>query len=160
MSEESAVQLVEFLRGASLHNRIGILLLPPSWLGHEPEIATRLGISYADERGRVLDQLAPGQRYLGMGWKDFISKGLDGLARDARPDGDCVLVSNADLLLSSFETAHRSLFWSFVYESYRPTWGLLLALPGKTRRLMTERERFLWTSAGRLAIWEEGASKL
>jgi hypothetical protein len=160
MSDISAVQLVEFLRGASLHNRSGILLLPPSWLGREPEIAMRLGISYADERERVLQQLTPGQRYLGMGWEDFISKGLEGLASDARPDGDCVLVANADLLLSSFETADRRLFWSFLYERYRPTWGVLLALPGETRRLMMETERSDWTSAGRLSIWEEGGSTL
>lgn len=160
MSETSAEQLVESLRGASLHNRTCILLLPLPWLGREREIATRLEISYADEQERVLGQLDRGQKYLGMGWQDLIAKELTELACGVGPDGNCVLIANLDLLVSSFGAADRNLFWSFLRDSYRPTWGLLLALPDETRRLMTEGERSLWASTGRLAIWEEGGQNL
>ena len=72
MSDVSVSQLVGCLKGWTLHNRTGILLVSPSWLGREAEIATRLAISFEDEREWVLRQLAPGQQYLEQNWNYLI----------------------------------------------------------------------------------------
>lgn len=156
MSDLLVSQLIGYLRGSSLRNRTGILLVPVSWLGREREIASRLGISFDDECERVLGQLTPGQRYLGQTWVD-LAKDLDNMIQNSRPDGHCLLVANFDIVLSSLGTADRSLFWNFLYASYKPPYGLLLTLPDEIQRLITEQELSTWTSTGRLAIWEEGA---
>jgi len=156
MPEVTAPQLVTILRGKSLRNRTAVLLLPPSWFGREREIATRLGISFKDERDMLLSNLAPGQRYLGQTWRDLIAQQMDDLDRGSRPDGDCVLVANVDILLSSFLAADRRHFWAFLREAYKPSWGLLLVLPNETRRVMTPAERSDWASDGRLGVWAEG----
>ena len=153
MPEISATTLVRSLKGQTLRYRTGILLLPTPWLGREREVAARLGISYEDERERVLRHLAPSQRFLGVGWQDVIAQYLEDLIHDGRPEGDCILVANLDLLVCSFSTEDRRHFWRNLREIARPAWGLLLALPFETRRILTEEERLLWTSAGRVAIW-------
>ena len=158
MSDLSVLQLIGYLTGRSLRNRTGILLVPLSWLGHEREIASRLGISFDDECERILSQLMPGQRYLGQTWID-LAKDLDGMIQNSRLDGRCLLVANLDIVLSSLGTDDRSLFWSFLYESYKPSYGLLLTLPNEIRRLITEQELSTWTGTGRLAIWDEGGLK-
>ena len=154
MLGSDATRLVAMLRGPYLHNRSGILLLPPSWLGREPESAARLGIYCEDHRQRVLSRLAPGQRYLGVDWTELISGDLDRLARDASPDGGCVLVANFDIMLSFLQSADRDRFWAFLREGFRPAWGLLLALPNMSQRLISDDERVEWASRGRLATWE------
>ncbi len=160
MSSLSASQLVECLKGISLKNRTGILLLSLSWLGRESDIASHMGISFADERQWVLGQLKLGQRYLGQTWMGLITKDLDGMIRDSKLDGHCLLVANLDIILSSVGTANRSLFWSFIHKSYKPPCGVLLTLPSETRRIITDEELSVWAGTGRLAIWEEGALKL
>ncbi len=155
MSDLSASQLVGCLSGRSLRNRTGILLVPLSWLGREPEIASRLGISFNDERERVLGQLTSSQRYFGQTWKD-LAEDLDSMIQNSRPDGRCILVANLDIVLSSLGTDDRSLLWSFLYENYKPSYGLLLTLPNEARRLIKEQELSTWTDTGRLAIWEGG----
>lgn len=155
ISDLTASQLVGCLRGVSLKKRTGILVVPLPWLGRECEIATRLGISYEDERELVLNRLPPGQRFLGQSWKDVIAQDLDKLVCNSRLDGDCVLVANVDIIISSFLETDRNLFWKFLFDSYKPSKGVLLALPDNTQRLLTDTER--WTRAGRLANWLEGA---
>jgi len=160
MRQISAIKLVDSLRGSTLRYRTGILLLPVPWLGREREVAARLGIAFQDERERVLRQMAPGQRFLGIGWQDVIAQHLEDLVRNGRPEGDCILIANLDLLVCSFSTEDRSHFWRNLREIVRPTWGLLLALPIETRRILTEEERLRWTSAGRVAIWTKGGQGL
>lgn len=157
MDETTAARVVRLLKGQAHRHRTGVLLLPLPWLSREREIAARLGITYADERELVLQRLAPGQRYLGIGWEELITSYLDSHVRGVAPVGGCVLVANLDLLVCSLPSTDRDRFWSFVRASYRPSWGLLMALPEDTRRLMTDEERSLWAIAERLAVWEGGA---
>ncbi len=154
MDETPAARLVSRLRGLSLRNRIGVLLLPPDWLGLERELAVRLGITYRDYRELALSRVTPDQKFLPTNWRGFISRDLDGLVREARPDGDCVMVANADLPISSLCQADRERLWSFLREIYKPAWGLLLTLPEASHRLITEDERRRWAIGQRLANWE------
>ncbi len=146
-------------QGISLRNRIGILFLSLSWLNREADIASRLGISFEDENTWVLDKLSPGQRHLGRTWEDLINKDLSDMIKNSKLDGRCLLVANLDIILSSFTMADRSLFWSFLHQGFKPSCGILLALPIKTH-LMTENELSVWSNSGRLAIWQEGVTDL
>lgn len=159
MLDLSVSQLVSDLQGMSLRNRTGILLLSLSWLEREPDIASRLGISFEDVDKWILGQLTPGQRYLGRTWKDLIAKDLSDMIKNSKLDGRCLLVANLDIILSSFTMADRSLFWSFLHQGFKPSCGILLALPIKTH-LMTENELSVWSNSGRLAIWQEGVTDL
>lgn len=155
MSDQSASQLLRSLQGMSLRNRTGILFLSISWLNREADIASRLGISFEDENIWVLDKLAPGQRYLGRTWEDLINKDLSDMIKNSKLDGRCLLVANFDVILGSLRLADRSLFWSFLHESFKPSCGILITLPMKTH-IMTENEQSAWNNSRRLAIWREG----
>ncbi len=154
MPESDAKHLVALLRGVSLRNRTGVLLLSPAWLGREADLAARLGISFEDHRGGILSRLSPGQRFLGIGWTDLISGYLDRLACGTSTDGGCTLVANVDVTLSSLRSIDRSRFWGTLREEYRPASSLLLTLPGQFQRLIPEDEYHLWASAQRLARWD------
>lgn len=155
MSDQSVSQLLSSLQGISLRNRIGILFLSISWLNREADIASRLGISFEDENTWVLDKLSPGQRHLGRTWEDLINKDLSDMIKNSKLDGRCLLIANFDVILGSLLLAHRSLFWNFLHESFKPSCGILITLPMKTH-IMTENEQAAWSNSKRLAIWQEG----
>lgn len=151
----SAQCLVTRLGAIGLRHRSGLLCLPPHRLGREPEVAARLGVGYQDYRQWLLEQLAPGQRYLGFDWRQLIGHDLDGILSNAQPDRRCLLVSNFDLGVCALTAEDRQEFWTYLRESYRPAWGLLLALPHRSQRLIVDKELELWGADDRLAIWDE-----
>ena len=159
MSGQSVSQLLSSLQGTSLRNRTGILFLSNSWIDREPDIASRLGISFEDECKWVLGKLPAGQRYLGRSWEDLINKDLINMIENSKLDGRCILVTNFDIVLGSINIADRSLFWRFLHESFKPSCGILLSLPLKTH-IMTDNEQSVWSNSGRLAIWQEGETDL
>ncbi len=154
MPESDAKRLVKLLQGPYLRNRTAVLLLSQAWLGRESDLAARLGISYADHHALLLHSLVPGQRFLGIGWTDLIGGHLDGLVRGTLADGDCILVANIDIALSSLRSEDRHSFWGSLREHYRPACGLLLVLPERCQRLIPEDEYERWVSAERLARWD------
>ncbi len=154
MPEPDAKRLVALLQARYLRNRTGIMLLSQAWLGRESDLAARLGITYRDHRQLLLDSLAPGQRFLGIGWEDLVSTHLDSVARDAAVDGGCILVANIDVTLASLHVAERASFWSHLRELYKPACSLLLTLPNHYQRLIPEEEYQLWSSGERLASWD------
>ncbi len=159
MSDQSVSQLLSSLKGVSLRNRTGILFLSNSWLGREPDIASRFGVSFEDECKWVLGKLPTGQRFLGKTWEDLIDKDLSDMIKHSKLDGRCLLVTNFDIVLGSLNLADRSRFWRFLHESFKPSCGILLSLPMKTH-LMTDNEQSAWSNSGRLAIWQEGETDL
>ena len=154
MPDESATRLVNHLKSPQLRHRVGILTLPTTWLRREPEVAVRLGVGYVDLRALILSRLEPGRRYLSLGWAEFVSQNLEALVGDTRPDGDCLLVANTDLVLASWGFHERCRFWEFLREGCRPRWALLLALPTTARRLIADDERTNWIRAERFAGWQ------
>lgn len=154
MDETSASRLVRRLARGEFYRRTAILELPPEWLGREAEVAARLGIDRADLPARILGQLRPGQRYLGLDADRLISRELGSLVDNTISIGPVILVANVDLMVSSLRVAERARFWETLRQAYRPLGGLLLTLPVANERLIPPPERERWIVEERLARWE------
>jgi hypothetical protein len=148
-------RLVSTLRAIGNRNRTGIILVPASWLGREDEIAVRLGVGHVDSRAWVLSHLAAGQRYLGANWRSLIGRELHQMVSAGGQVGGCLMVGNFDLFISALPTSERDALWRHLRSVERPPYGLILALPSQTSRLIEPTERDRWQAAGRFAIWTE-----
>lgn len=154
MQNTAARELVSLLTAHALRYSTGLLFLTLPWLGREQEIAARLGAGYVSYQEFLLRRLAPDQRYLALTWQQVIGEDLDTIVRGPSPDGSCVVVANADIVLSALRSEERHSFWENLREIFRPSRGLLLALPEDSRRLISSSERARWFQMGRAAIWE------
>ncbi len=153
MVKASPAALAGLLQRPILRLRTGILLLPSNMVGHEPELAARLGLGKVDWREWKLRQLGPDSRYLGLSHEGIV-RDLGQMAEDGNISGTCLWVYNADLFVSALRYEERRYLWSFLHSTFRPPRGVMVSLPAEATNLLAPEERMAWARDERLAEWE------
>lgn len=143
-------EVIEALRHPGLRVRTGLWLLPPERLAELPDLAARAGISYADIRQPLLEDIAPDQRFLRLDVSEFILA-LDSLCRSSLAS-DCLLVGSADLLIAKLGYHEREELWETLFRGYPyRERGLLLAIPaGAGALLPADQQLEDWRAEWRL----------
>lgn len=129
--------LIQSLRYSGLRVRTALWLLPAADLSHLPDKAARLGVDLADVRQPLLKNVAPQQRFLGLGVRECV-EALDTLCQDIQAT-DCIVVANFDLLVARLSYQGRKELWQMVFNGfpYRPR-ALLLAMPSGAAALLPD----------------------
>ncbi len=143
-------EVIQTLRYGGLRVRTALWLLPPDQLNRLPDSAARLGIHLVDARHPLLDAIAPEQRFLRLGIREFI-KALDELCLKDQAS-DCLLVANCDLIIASLSPQDRREAWETLYQGFpHRSRALLIAMPrGADLLLPNEQELEYWRKEGRL----------
>ncbi len=133
-------ELVSIIRDRGrLRCRTGVLLIPEAELGRERELAARLNIDCVDMAEHVNNSLPEETEFVPPG-AAYVLRWLRDIA-NAESGGDCVLVSNVDLLLARLEEQQRETVWRQLcnnFPNYRR--GIIITLPAKGVSLLMSRE--------------------
>lgn len=143
-------EVIERLRYGGLRVRTALWLLSVAQLGQLSDQAARLVIHLVDVRQPLLSTLAPDQRFLRLSAKEFITA-LDTLCHNDQL-GDCLLVTNCDLILAGLSSQERKGAWETLYREFvhRPR-ALLIPMPRDAAPLLpTELQLDNWRKEGRL----------
>ena len=146
----TTIDLIQTLRHGGLRVRTALWLLPATDLARLPDEAARLGVNLVDVRRPLLENLAPDQRFLNLGVREII-EALDALCQDNQK-GDCLLVTDCDLLIAGLSYHERKAIWDTLYRGFphRPR-AIILAMPQRASGLLPdERQLDLWRREGRL----------
>ena len=109
-----------------------------------------MSIDLVDIRQPLLNAIAPDQRFLHLGIREFIET-LDVLCHDNQAS-DCLLVANCDLIIAKLNDNERKELWETLYRGFphRPR-AVLLAMPHSATALQpTEEQLEHWRKEGRL----------
>jgi len=148
-------ELILRLRSQDLRCRTGILLVPEPVLGHESEVAVRLGIDYISFAKRLLDAVPKGAQFMDMNLARVFNL-LDDIADNHR-GRRCVLISDIDVAAMRLSSHDRNELWDrlmrdFPYHKV----ALVFTIPGYLdgiRVLEEETVRQGWEESGRMATW-------
>lgn len=143
-------EVIQTLRYGGLRVRTALWVLPPEQLPRLPDSAARLGIHLVDIRQPLLNTVAPGQRFLRLGLREFIGA-LDKLCNDNHAS-DCLLVANSDLIIAKLTNSERKDLWETLFRGfpYRPR-ALLIVMPANAISLLPTVEQLdKWRKDGRL----------
>jgi len=143
-------ELVDRLRRYTFRTRVGLWCMPLDHIGHEPDVAARLGIEAVDVREPVLQGLPEGTRYVRL-TSEKVLEVLDSIAGYSGKT-DCVLVYNVDLLLAGLRREERQRVWQGLFDGlpYRSR-ALVTAIPVAASALLpSERLQDALTHDGRL----------
>jgi hypothetical protein len=150
-----ARELVISLRQQELRCRTGVLSVPISALGKEPQIAAALGIEHLDYTRRLNALVPPGSQFLNLSLHRLLED-LDELA-NARTGETCVLVANFDLAVASLKTVDTHVLWQTLLTDFpHRTRALLFCVPGHAEGFFIftdSRIRTLWRESVRFAEW-------
>lgn len=151
MTEISALEVVQRVRGTQLDCRTAILLLSSSYLGKERSLAAQLNldaVNYAEWR---LGKVVEGQRFLGLSKESLVSE-LDEIVQGPAQT-DAVLLYNFDIALSYLEFLDRPYVWNFLRDGFRKrSRALFIAMPISADHLLPDAtSRAVWHRGGRLA---------
>ncbi len=130
-----------------MRSRTGVLVIPEIELGTgRLNWPHALNIDHVDLAKHVLATLG-GSRFVPRDVGHFV-----GWLREiatARAGGNCVLVSNADLLLVRLGEEERNEFWQWLLERFAHCRrGLIITLPQKgLRHLMSSQTEAIWRRA-------------
>jgi hypothetical protein len=143
-------EVIQTLRHGGLRVRTALWLLPADQLTRLPDSAARLGIHLIDVRQPLLNAVAPDQRFLRLGLREFIGA-LDTLCNNNEAS-DCLLVANSDLIIAKLNHNERQELWETLYRGFpHRSRALLLAMPyGAATLLPTEQQLDQWRKEGRL----------
>ncbi len=151
MSRIDVAQLAERLQKQVLRIPTGIVLIANDQLGREDEFVALLqGVGGVDLWKWKVERLTQGARYLGIS-EVSLMQDLHAIVGDASIHGNCLLVYNADVLISRLGASEQSQFWKSLLSHYRQKRGLMISLPQAATNLLTVDERRVWSGEGRLA---------
>ena len=139
------------IRSLSVRLKVGLWLMPLTYLGEERIEAARLQIDAADLRQCLLAGLPEKAQFAGL-TANAVLEGLDGIATESG-NSDCVLVYNVDLPLACIPAAERRLVWqrAHIAMPYRPR-ALLLAVPATAHDVLPPADELdQWGREKRLA---------
>ncbi len=127
--------VIQTLRFSGMRVRTALWLLPIADLFQLTDTAARLGLSLVDTRQPILDNVVPGQRFLGLGVHECV-QALDALCQREQAT-DCVLVANFDLLVARLPYENRQDLWATLYDGFpHRSRALLLTMPRDAAALL------------------------
>ena len=149
MAQTDIETVIHHLRYTS-RTRVGVWRLPLAKIGHEAELAVRLGVEALNVSSYMRERLPIGAEFVRLSEQ----KVLDTLDEIASTPGksDCVLVYNFDLLLSGVTTNERKRIWQFLFNGFpNRTRALLLAIPESADQMLpSEISMDAWQQDSRL----------
>jgi|GEM_PF-3429376 len=158
MELEVARQVVAVLRGGVLRSRTAILLLAPSVVGREREVAARLQVDAVTYVDLLLSSAPAGARTLGIA-VDREERRLDAVA-SCEQGADVVLVADFDVALARLTSSERERLWSDLYAHFgHRRRALLLGVPQAARDLQPcEAALADWRRGSRVASLQAARS--
>ena len=137
-------ELVGQLRRKAVTCKTGLLLLPRSRLGTEPNLAATNGMDAVDLAQVFVSKQSGDSDFVGITlqrlWKE-----LDGIADS--PDGsDCVLIYNVDLLLARLDSPDRQGLWRHLRQNPpHKRRAIVLLMPAEAAALLpSDNELTTW----------------
>lgn len=122
--------LISYLRRGTPRTRVGLWLASLNEIGHEEEIAIRLGIEPSNFAQVFLKRLPQGAQFARLSPQKIIEV-LDAISSSAGTS-DCVLVFNFDLLLAGLKVQERQFVWSDLYNHFPNRRRALIIMMPKT----------------------------
>jgi hypothetical protein len=144
--------VIQLMRHGGLRVRTAVWCLPPAQLSDLPNQAARLNLGWKDARQPLLDQLAPTQKFLGLDAAKLINI-LAEFCQDPQ-QGDCLLVTNIDLLLARLRYHECVEVWRTLFNGF-PHYprALILVMPQQATTLLpSEKTIENWFREGRLIL--------
>ncbi|MBU2496184.1 MAG: hypothetical protein KJ935_06795 [Candidatus Omnitrophica bacterium] len=151
MAQTDLETLVEYLRRRTARTHVGLWLMPLNRIGHEAEIAVRLGVQALDIGNYLHGKLPTGADFVRLSAQKVIET-LDDVASSIG-QSDCVLVYNLDLLLSGIKDEERQQIWLDLFNRFPGRARvLLIAVPDTATHLLpSESLHKKWQDDSRLA---------
>jgi len=143
--------LIDLLRSPLLRVRVGIWLMPLTYLGHEADEATRQLLEPIDLCQIWLETLSERSHFIGLTPKKFLTR-LNDIAQKM-DSNDCALVYNVDFFLAHFKQVERQLVWESLYDAmpHRPR-ALVISIPETAKILLPSMDLLnRWSNEKRIA---------
>jgi|GEM_PF-770419 len=144
-------EVVSLIRANVLRIRIGLWLIPASYLGQERNEAARFLLEGVDIRQELVKQLPVDARFAGLNSQKVIDL-IDAVTQQ-KGTSDCALIYNLDLLLSRLSPQECEFVWQLLLEAmpHRPR-AILITMPASATDLLPSLDQLnQWAREKRLA---------
>jgi len=151
MESSTPKEVITLIRTNVLRIRIGLWLIPASYLGQERNEAARMLLEAVDIRQELIKQLPTDARFTGLSGQKVLEL-IDAIAQQ-KGNSDCALIYNLDLLLSRLSSQEREFVWLLLLEAmpHRPR-ALLITMPASATDILPPFNQLnQWAREKRLA---------